>query len=537
MALATTTSLGQGGTAERVGAYSAVVVGMAARVADEGLWWRWQRQVERTGFCSHPVRVRGWAAAVDVISGEVRAEWSSAGEPDGSLLLACKDRRVAVCASCAETYRADTWHLIAAGLRGRAVAAERPGTRGGVSLAVPGSVAGHPVVLATFTAPSFGRVHRVSEAVCRARRGRVVCRHGRPVGCNTRHEVGDPAVGQPLCFDCYDYAGHVLWHSAVPELWRRTGIYAYRALARLLTERGGARVTVRSVRESYRISYVKVAEFQKRGAVHLHVIARLDGVDADDPERVVPPPAGSDAGLLEAALREAAGRVAVALPEVGSRSRQARWGDQLDVSLIGDPMRAAAYLAKYATKTAGDVLAGLPARRFGVESLARVRRRGASPHVLLLATTCFKLARRAGCAGLRLTEHVHTLGFRGHFSTRSRRYSITLGALRAARRAWRSTHPDDSPGVDGIDSGAAVGGRADPWAAASNGDGGGTALVSDWRYVGSGFAKPGDVMLAETMARDYAAYREIKREEAYEAWQLADLADVETTFGSGTEVI
>jgi hypothetical protein len=29
------------------------------------------------------------------------------------------------------------------------------------------------------------------------------------------------------------------------------------------------------------------------------------------------------------------------------------------------------------------------------------------------------------------------LGFRGHFSTKSRRYSTTLGALRDARAAWR----------------------------------------------------------------------------------------------------
>jgi hypothetical protein len=29
------------------------------------------------------------------------------------------------------------------------------------------------------------------------------------------------------------------------------------------------------------------------------------------------------------------------------------------------------------------------------------------------------------------------LGFRGHFSTKSRRYSTTLGALRTARADWR----------------------------------------------------------------------------------------------------
>lgn len=496
---------------------------MVARVSDEDAWYRWRRQVERSGFCSHPVRVRGGALAVDSSTGEVRAEWSSADQPDGTLLLACKDRRSAVCPSCAETYRADTWHLIAAGLRGRAVASERAGTRGAVSLAVPASVAAHPVVLATFTAPSFGAVHRVSEGVCRARRGRVVCRHRRPVGCTVSHGADDPAVGTPLCVDCYDYTGHVLWHSAVPELWRRTSIYTYRALARLVSERHGVRVSVRRVRERYRISYVKVAEFQRRGAVHLHVIARLDGVDSEDAERVVAPPAGSYTGLLEAALREAAGRVAVPLPEVGSRTRVACWGSQLDVSPVGDAMRAAAYLAKYATKTAGDTLAGLPPRRFGFSDLAWLGRRGVSSHVVMLAVTCFKLARRADCADLRLAQHVHMLGFAGHFATRSRRYSITLGALRAARRAWRSRHnphPESGTGDD-------------PWAAASNGGGDGSVLlVSGWRYVGSGFARMGDHILASTLAREHAMAREVEREDAYEAAQVKDMTHDEITGGS-----
>jgi hypothetical protein len=37
----------------------------------------------------------------------------------------------------------------------------------------------------------------------------------------------------------------------------------------------------------------------------------------------------------------------------------------------------------------------------------------------------------------RMAKWVHMLGFRGHFSTKSRRYSVTLGALRRARRRAR----------------------------------------------------------------------------------------------------
>ncbi|MFI1957106.1 replication initiator [Streptomyces althioticus] len=41
---------------------------------------------------------------------------------------------------------------------------------------------------------------------------------------------------------------------------------------------------------------------------------------------------------------------------------------------------------------------------------------------------------------LNLRKWPHMLGFRGHFSTKTRAYSTTLGALRAARAAWHRRH-------------------------------------------------------------------------------------------------
>lgn len=38
-------------------------------------------------------------------------------------------------------------------------------------------------------------------------------------------------VGQPLCRDCYDYLGHVLFTWHLPELWRRFTIALRRAVA------------------------------------------------------------------------------------------------------------------------------------------------------------------------------------------------------------------------------------------------------------------------------------------------------------------
>ncbi|MFD2348697.1 replication initiator [Nonomuraea ferruginea] len=46
---------------------------------------------------------------------------------------------------------------------------------------------------------------------------------------------------------------------------------------------------------------------------------------------------------------------------------------------------------------------------------------------------CLRLGALDSLAELRLIQWAHMLGFRGHFSTKSRRYSTTLGALRAAR--------------------------------------------------------------------------------------------------------
>lgn len=480
-------------------AASPAVADMIARVADPQNWQRWARQVEHTGHCVRPIRLHGRAYAVDATTGEVRASYTSTSEPDGTLLVACKDRRAAVCPSCAQTYRADTWHLVAAGLRGGRLDPQAGVREQAATAAVPASVVTHPVVFATFTAPSFGPVHRVTSdgQACRVRRGKPRCPHGVPLWCEEVHAAGDPAAGSPLCYQCYDYPGHVLWHSAVPGLWRRTITYLYRGLANLASVSTGRSVSVRAVRHVLRISFVKVAEWQQRAAVHLHAVVRLDGIDPDDTNLIVPPPAWADAALLEAAIRQAAERISVHLPRIDGRERVAVWGAQLDIKPVSVPERAAAYVAKYATKTAGDTLTGLPASRLTTSDLMTLRRRGLSAHVAILLGVCFRLDARPECAGLRLAEHAHTLGFAGHFATKSRHYSTTLGALRAARRNWRTRHPSNT----------ATG--ADVWAAEGQP---GTVIVGDWRLVGIGYARPGDAELAATLTREHHQARQIARE-------------------------
>jgi hypothetical protein len=139
------------------------VQGLVARASDPQRG-RWLEQVRRTGACRHPVRLRGV-----VLRGDERLN-STAGEPDGALMVRCGNRREACCPSCAYEYRGDMWQLVYAGLAG--------GRKG-----VPDSVAGHPQVFATLTAPSFGPVHSRPEPGWVSRRPgfRSVCAGKRPI--------------------------------------------------------------------------------------------------------------------------------------------------------------------------------------------------------------------------------------------------------------------------------------------------------------------------------------------------------------------
>jgi Replication initiator protein, pSAM2 len=103
-------------------------------------------------------------------------------EPTEYLLVACGNRRASRCEPCARVYADDTFHLIRSGLIG--------------GRDIPPSVAAHPVVFATFTAPSFGAVHsKVTDAS-----GGVKPCHPRRDGpsCIERHAEGDPLIGQAL---------------------------------------------------------------------------------------------------------------------------------------------------------------------------------------------------------------------------------------------------------------------------------------------------------------------------------------------------
>jgi hypothetical protein len=221
----------------------------------------------------------------------------------------------------------------------------------------------------------------------------------------------------------------VLWNALAPELWRRTTTYTYRELARL----AGLRPTM--LRRQLRISFAKVAEYQARGAVHFHAVIRLDAAG----EQVAPPPEVFTAELLEAAIRAAAARVFAPCPKLGAASPLvARWGPQLEIRPIcaaGEltAERVAGYIAKYATKATESFGPALdrPLKPEEIDELAL------SPHVRELVRACWKLGGHPDLAPLRLRRWAHMLGYGGHWSTKSRRYSTTLTRLRQARTTYR----------------------------------------------------------------------------------------------------
>jgi hypothetical protein len=470
--------------------------GVLAEVVDRAGhgYERWAELVAQAGYCHHPIRLAGRVEQADRTTGEVRTVYDSEREPDGVLLKACGTRRESRCPSCAATYRADAYQLLAAGLKG--------------GKGVPETVARHPRLFVTFTAPSFGRVHT------RETRGRLVlpchphrqgarCPHGTRDGCWHRHDPDDPRLGEPLCPGCYDSQAQVLWNALAPELWRRTTIAVHRALGRLVG------LQEAELRRLVRISYAKVAEFQRRGAIHFHAVIRLDAATACRcPDCLLPPPELFDADLLEDALKAAVPAVRVPCPplEDGGPERFARWGEQLDVRNItcdGDDQagelsaeQVAGYVAKYATKATESFGSGLD-RRLGADDLEHLDRLPA--HVAELVRAAWELGACRELEGLRLRAWAHMLGFRGHWSTKSRRYSTTFTVLRRARVQFAKRRR----ARDGV--------PLDAWGRPE--DDQAVMVIASWGYVGAGYETEGERWLALSAAARAREQRRIAREE------------------------
>ncbi|SCD93480.1 hypothetical protein GA0115239_11258 [Streptomyces sp. BpilaLS-43] len=432
-------------------------------------------QITRLRGCTRPINLVGQTTTRNATTGETIRSYSTSDEPTGRLLTTCGNRRTSRCPACSRTYAADTYHLVRAGLCGGKDVSE--------------TVRTHPRVFLTLTAPSFGPVHN-----------RPTTKDGKPhpCRCGDHHPEEAPELGTPLTPRTYDYTGAVLWNAHAGALWARFTLNLRRALA------AHFRITQKDMKHLLRVSFAKVAEYQKRGLVHFHAVVRIDGPDG----HTSAPPAWAGVDDLTYAIATAVRRTGLTVTSDTVGDQEMRWGAMLDVqeiSALGDgeltDAAVAGYVAKYATKSAEDSGTvdrslvcrtcsgrGTIGRRVkdlcpdceGTRQAEPLRDLPVHQHVRQMIRTAWDLGGLPEFADLKLCKWAHMLGFRGHFSTKSRAYSTTLGALRDVRRAWRlaqadfartrASHP--TPGPD-------------------------TVLVteSSWAYLASGY-RPGEELLA-----------------------------------------
>jgi hypothetical protein len=438
-----------------------------ARMEAPGRYEAFESQARHVGNCAHPVRLKGRVLAKDTITGHRAVAFSSADTPDGVVYKACENRRSSRCPACAEVHRQDAKHLVRAGLAG--------------GKGIPASVSSHPAVFATLTAPSFGAVHRAFHdrpRPCTPANPKARCRHGRTIACFDRHGPDDAVVGQPLCPSCYHYSEHVLWNSLSSELWRRTTIYLRRILS------SAAHMTPSELERVVRVSFCKVAEFQRRGAVHLHVVVRLDAADDD----VAAPPEVFDANLLAGAFLRAVRAVQVAYPvRLEGRAQLARFGRECDVAILDTgtgAAKVARYISKYVAKSSDS--GGVLDRPIRPSDITTIHELGLSDHERRLVETAWRLGGRSELATMKLRTWAHHLGYRGHVLTKSRRYSTTFKALGAVRVAWRMARAER---------------RTDPWGRPRAL--GVVEFEATFEPVGVGWSLRGDpVLAAELHGRD-----------------------------------
>ena len=167
------------------------------------------------------------------------------------------------------------------------------------------------------------------------------------------------------------------------------------------------------------------------------------------------------------------------------------------------PEQVAGYLAKYATKSATESAEG-----------------GSNPHlhrIQAVATAIADCARstsdfadqdEAEVAYERMANWVHMLGFRGHFATKSRRYSVTLGSLRRARRRAQvllAAARREGRRIDLAELEAELMAQDEDET---------TLVIGDWRFAGTGWETAGDAALAKAAAaraREYAQWKAQQR--------------------------
>ena len=324
----------------------------------------------------------------------------------------CRSRRRRECPSCAALYSGDASAIL----------------RAGALDVSPGSV----IVLLTLTAPSFGRVHRAAKTSAsprlspdaqeawlkRASRSRC--------SCGQTHQAGDGIAGTAVDPSSYDFLGQVAWNARAGRLWTRTATRLRRDLDLIEP-----------------LAYAGCAEWQARGAVHLHHLVRLPASTALDMYV-------DGAGRRRSRVIEASCKAVSAVVE-GAR---VFWGAQVVAEVLvvpgQEPGRHARRSIGYLVKALGYV----------VKDVAGEPSSGSWRHTAALGQAAAVMHCPA-CGGdapaaCRSPRH-RSLGYSGHALRKSKGWSpLSLKSLREARCTWRSEHGA------GDEAGSEI--RSDSWA-------------------------------------------------------------------------
>lgn len=221
----------------------------------------------------------------------------------------CNNRRKVKCESCSYLAQGDYRKLLRAGY-----------------LELEDTIDEYAYYLLTLTAPSFGAVHRVPKKG----RSKTRCK----CGCFHSAERDGHLRGVAVDLDTYRFDEVVAWNNHLGKLWNATNT----KLKTLLPT----------------MDYIKVAEWQERGALHLHVILRIPR--ADWHEAVVA--SRSDDSTFIDEVKELIRSIVVEDRWV--------WGDKaLDMRVIktgADRERAARYLAKALAYVTKDIVEDAPHR-------------------------------------------------------------------------------------------------------------------------------------------------------------------------------
>lgn len=392
----------------------------------DSLYYRTLERASRSSFyCSHPIHITPSYKGVSMGADLTGPMWNY----DGTYSLACGSRLAEVCPSCSWRYAIDARRLASLGLRGDDVL-------------VPSTVDDRLKLWFTTTLPEFGRVHsRRSRKDAKgggkkARKchpgKREFCPHDKLTVCNKVYkDEDDPNLGVPLCMECYQTEKQILANHFASQLFNRTLQNFEREVAKVMgLDRNLLPLFLN-------ITYMKTAETQKRGAIHYHGFARIDGPIGQGSDPIFPLTGNQAVAALKAAITKThiEKRFALGDDDPDAVEIDLRWGTEMDVVVLTSDNASyyVNYVTKYSTKGSAEA-AGFAHKFCSLAQIEAIPQSACWPREM--AKTCWQMADNPRFAGLTLRQHAH-IWFQG---------TLPYEIPRLVLRLWRPKDLADKMG-------------------------------------------------------------------------------------------